>query len=154
MNFRKAGLIIIPVILVVLYFLNNKEVELNPAVSLQMHSISTSGGEIKAVIRLNNPNLLSSTIKSIHEKFMLNGMVIGIIDNELNQGIPGLKETEFPTSIRFSNEDYQKAIALDSAHANHVVMVIDGEIQYQNLFKPGKIAVHQSAPVTNDTIQK
>ena len=138
------------VLLVALYFLNRKDIELNPQLPLQVHTISASGGELQAVIKLNNPNLLSSTIKTIHERFTLNGMVLGIIDNELNQGIPGLKETEFPTSIRFSSIDYQKALSLDSLHSDHPVLTVDGEIEYQNLFKSGKIMVHQSAPVTNE----
>ncbi len=150
MNFRKLGFVIIGVILVVLYFLNKKDVELNPQLTLQLHNLSTSGGELQAIIRLNNPNLLSSTIKSIHEKFYLNGVVIGIVDNELNQGIPGLKETAFPTSIRFRNSDYQQALTLDSAHTGKAVITVDGEILFQNLFTSGKINVHQSAPVTNE----
>jgi LEA14-like dessication related protein len=150
MKFRKVGLVLVGVLLIALYFLNRSDVELNPQLSLQMHSISTSGGEIQAVIRLKNPNLLSSTIKTIHEKFYLNGVLLGIIDNELNQGIPGLKETEFPTSIRFRTSDYQNALALDSTHTGPIILTVNGDIQFQNLFKSGKIMVHQSAPVTNE----
>ena len=151
---RKAGLIIIGVILIALYFFNRKDVELSPELPLRMHSLSASGGELQAVIRLKNPNLLSSTIKTIHEKFYLNGVLLGIIDNQIDQGIPGLKETEFPTSIRFRDADFQNAVALDSLHTNPVVLTVDGEILFQNLFTSGKIIVHQSAPVINDTIQK
>ena len=150
MNIRKLGFVVIGVILIVLYFLNKKDVELNPQLTLQMHNLSTSGGELQAIIRLNNPNLLSSTIKSIHEKFYLNGVAIGIVDNELNQGIPGLKETAFPTSIRFRSSDYQQALTVDSAHTGKAVITVDGEILFQNLFTSGKINVHQSAPVTNE----
>jgi LEA14-like dessication related protein len=154
MNFRKAGLVIVGVLLVVLYIFNRKDVELRPLDSIHMHSISASGGDLQVVIHLNNPNLLSSTIKTIHEKFYLNGILLGILDNELNQGIPGLKETEFPVNIRFSNTDYQKALALDSLHADKPVITVEGDIQFQNLFTSGKINVHQSAPVTTETNEK
>ena len=147
MNFRKAGLIIVGVILVALYFLNRNDVILEQQQFLQVRRISASGGEISSVIRLKNPNLLSSTIKIIHEKFYLNGILLGIIDNELNQGIPGLKVTEFPASIRFNSFDYQNALNRDSLNASHAVVMVEGEIQFQNLFISGKITIHQSAPI-------
>ena len=154
MNFRKAGLIIVGVLLVALYFLNRKDVELCPQQPVQIQAISASGGEMQAVIRLKNPNLLSSTIKTIHEKFYINGVLLGILDNELNQGIPGLKETEFPANIRFSNSDYQRALALDSTHTTPQVITIEGDIQFQNLFTSGKILVNQSAPVAVQANEK
>ena len=154
MNKRTGGLIVVGIILVVLYFFNRKDIELSPATAFHIHRISATGGELQEVIHLSNPNLLSSTIKTIHEKIYLNGILLGILDNELSQGIPGLKDTEFPVSIRFSNADYQRAVGTDSLGVHNVAVTIEGEIQFQNLFKSGKIEIHQSAPVTNDTDEK
>ena len=148
MNFRKAGLIIFGLLLVSLYIFNRKEIELKPQKPVHIYALGSSGGEIQAIITIKNPNLLSSTIKTIHEKFSINGVLLGIMDNEINQGIPGLKETEFPVSIRFSLTDYKMALALDSLHANNPVITISGDIQYQNLFNSGKIEVHQTTTVT------
>ena len=154
MNFRKAGMVIFGLLLVGLYIFNRKELELRPQQPVQIHTIGTNGGEIQAVITLNNPNLLSSTVKTIHEKFSCNGVLLGIMDNEINQGIPGLKETEFPVSVRFGLADYQKALALDSMHAGKPTITLSGDIQFQNLFSSGKIEVHQTTTVTPASNEK
>ena len=154
MKIRTGGLLVVGVLLIVLYFLNHKDIELSPATSFHMHRISATGGELQEVIRLNNPNLLSSTIKSLHEKIYLNGALLGILDNELSQGIPGLKESEFPVSIRYSNSDIQKILGTDSIPAGKLEVTIEGDIQFQNLFTSGKITIHQSAPLTTENNEK
>lgn len=147
MNYRYAGLLLVGILVVALAFSNNKKIEVEPMQSFTVHRISGSGGELQGVIVLNNPNILSSTIKNIHEKFYINGILLGILDNEINQGIPGRKETEFPVSIRFSNTDYQNAVAADTTHPVNT-LVVTGTIEYQNLFKPGKAEVNQSVSIT------
>ena len=147
-------MIIFGLLLVGLYIFNRKDLELRPQKPVHVHLLGSNGGEIQAVITLNNPNLLSSTIKTIHEKFSCNGVLLGIMDNEINQGIPGLKETEFPVSVRFSLADYQKALALDSLHAGNPVITLSGYIQFQNLFSSGKIEVHQTTTVTTANNEK
>ena len=150
MNRRYIGLIVVGVIVVVLYFLNRKDVEVVSMQPFKMHSISASGGELQGVILLKNPNLLSSTIKSIHEKFYLNGILLGILENDISQGIPGLKESEFPISIRFSNTDYQKALSIDTTHHSDSVIMVTGDIEFQNLFNSNKAEVKQSAVITHE----
>ncbi len=57
-------------------------------------------------------------VKSIHEEFRINGKVLGILDQEINQGIPGRKESSFPVSIRFGEDEFNRAIGGDSANTN------------------------------------
>lgn len=150
MNLRKGGLIIVGVLLVALYFLNKKDIEVVSMQPFKMHRISASGGELNGVIVLNNPNLLSSTIKNIHEKFYLNGILLGVLENDINQGIPGLKRTEFPVSIRFGFADYQKGIDANVNHKVDSIIMVEGDIEFQNLFKSGKAEVKQQAVITNE----
>ena len=150
MNFRKAGLVVVGVILVVLYFLNRHDLELEPQQFLAIRPISATGADMPTVIRLKNSNLLSSTIKTIHEKFYLNGVLLGILDNELNQGIPGLQTTEFPAKIRVSQQDFLHALGPDSLNPGHADIRVEGEIVFQNLFTSGKIDIHQTGKITNE----
>ena len=150
MNLRTGGLLIVGILLIALYFLNKKDVEVLSMKPFKVRSISTKGGELQGVLVLNNPNLLSSTIKGVHEKFYLNGILLGILENDLNQGIPGLKETEFPISIRFSNADYQKGLDVDANHNLDTIITVTGEVEYQNLFKSGSAKVEQSAVITHE----
>jgi len=147
---RTGGLIVVGILLVALYFFNRRDIEVVSMKPFVMHRISTAGGELQGVIVLNNPNLLSSTIKSLHEKFYLNGILLGILDNDISQGIPGLKETEFPVSIRFSNSDYQKGLEADAQHNPDTIIMVTGDIEFQNLFKSGKTLVQQSAVITHE----
>lgn len=150
MNRKTGGFIIVGILLVALYFLNRKDVEVVAMKPFKLHIISASGGELQGVIVLKNPNLLSSTIKSIHEKFYLNGISLGIIENDINQGIPGLKETEFPVSVRFMNVDYQKGLDADTNHNLDTIITVTGEIEFQNLFKSGKAEVQQQNIITHE----
>ena len=150
MNRRTGGLIIVGVLLVALYFFNRKDVEVITMKPFHLHTISATGGELQSTIVLKNPNLLSSTIKTIHEKFYLNGVLLGIIENDLNQGIPGLKETEFPVSIRFMNVDYQKGLDAITTHNPDTIIKVTGQIEFQNLFKSGKAEVEQQNTITHE----
>jgi LEA14-like dessication related protein len=147
---RTGGLVVVGVLLAVLYVLNRKDVEVVSMKPFAVRPISASGGELSGVIVLNNPNLLSSTIKTVHEKFYLNGILLGILDNEISQGIPGMKETEFPVSIRFSNSDYQKGLDADAEHHSDTIVMVSGDIEFQNLFKSGKAEVKQSAVIKHE----
>lgn len=148
MKIRKAGLVVVGILLIVLFIFNRKDVELSRQDEFILHPISASGGELQSVIHLNNPNLLSSTIKTIHEDFYLNGILLGTLDNQLNQGIPGRKETEFPVNIRFINEDYRKAISGDSLNAARAVVTVTGKIVFDNLMSGGHIEVHQQGSIS------
>jgi len=144
MKIRSLSYIIILLLFVALYFLNRKQVELVAEDNINLNRIGSSGYELRANIRLKNPNLLSSTIKSFHENIFVNGIEVGILDNELNQGIPGLKETAFPISVRFSKDEFAGAISADSTKPASVH--IKGEIVFQNLFGGGTIKVDTVVP--------
>ena len=152
MNSKRVGFIIFIILLVALYFLNRKDVTLEAQNSFELQTISPNGVELKSVIHLNNPNLLSSTIKNIHEKFYINGTLVGIIDNEINQGIPGRKVTDFPVDSRFSKDDLNKIVPSDSTTASSnersIKVSADGEITFQNLVGGGDIKIHTVAMTT------
>ena len=146
MKFKKAGLIIASILLLILAFFNRKDIVLTKQDDMKVHAISETGDEMTTVIHLYNPNLLSSTIKTVKEKFYVNGVLLSTFDMELNQGIAGMKDSEFPISVRFSKADYARAIHLDSTSAS-IALHVDGEIVFQNLISGGKIKIQQSQPV-------
>ena len=135
------------VLVAVLFAFNRKDVELVKQDKFELLPISATGDEYKSFIHLNNPNLLSSTIKTIHEKYSVNGITIAVFNMELNQGIPGLKETGFPVSVRFTKDDYSNAVHADSTMHEKVDVVIEGEIAFENLFSKGTIKVHQTETI-------
>ena len=143
MNIRRVGILLVLAIVVVLFFLNRNDVILSKQNNFELHAISAAGDEFKSVIHLHNPNLLSSTIKTIDEKFSINGIQIGEFNMELNQGIPGLKETEFPISIRFNKNDYSKAVHADSTLNERTEVLVEGEITFENLSGKGSIKIHR-----------
>ncbi len=147
MNLRKAGLVITIVLVAALFLLNRKDVTFARQDNFEVQSISATGAEFKSVIHLHNPNLLSSTIKSIDEKFSINGIQIAQLNIELSQGIPGLKETAFPVSVRFIKEDYYKAIRADSIMPENAEVLMEGEINFENLTGAGKIKIHQTETI-------
>jgi len=142
MNYRKIGLAGFLILLVALFLLNRKDVALVKQDSFSLLPISATGTEYKSVIHLNNPNLLSATIKTIDEKYFVNGVELAVLSIELNQGIPGLKETSFPIGVRFAKEDYYKAAHIDSSVPEAINVVIDGKITYSTLAGEGEIPVH------------
>lgn len=147
MNYRRAGLVIVLIIAVALFFLNRKDVALVKQDNFELLPISTTGDVYKSVIRLYNPNLLSSTIKTIHEKYSVHGVTLAEFNMELNQGIPGLKETAFPINVRFAKDDYFNAAQVDSTTNPKVEVLIEGEITFSNLTGGGTIKVHQTETI-------
>jgi LEA14-like dessication related protein len=142
MNIKRGGLLITLVLLLLLIFLNRKEVEMKKQTGFTWNKISASGYQVNSVLNLYNPNLLSSTIKTIDERLFINGNQIGELNNELNQGIAGRKETSFPVAIRFSKDE------VNSVSANEKVeIVLRGEIVFQNLFGGGTIIINQKDSV-------
>jgi hypothetical protein len=132
MKNKKAAIAIFVIPLVLIILLDNKSVTL------------TAEKDIKqSTLVLNNPNLLSSTIKSIHEKFYVNGVSVGIVDNELNQGIPGRKDSEFPLNIRFPRAALNFVPPADSM----VTIKTEGEVDYTNLVGKGQIIIGSKASV-------
>lgn len=148
MKFKGIGIVIALVLLVILYFLNRAEIKLTKQDGFAIHRISENGYELKSVIYLDNPNLLSSTIKTIREEFRVNGELVGILDMGLEQGIPGRKESAFPIGIRFTNLDLLNHLAADSTGKGLEVQV-SGEIAYSNFIGSGVIKVNQSGSITN-----
>ena len=149
MNIRKAGFVIIGVLLVALYFLNRKDIELVKQDSFTVTPIGNSGYQLSSTIHINNPNLLSSTIKTISEKFFIEGKEVALLNIELERGIPGLKETSFAVNVRFSKNDLQP-IFLDDTLLTSVKATISvtGDINFQNLMTGGKTSFTQKDSIT------
>lgn len=147
MNFRKGGLIIAGILLVATIFLNRSDVQLSSQADFSVTKITASGYELKSVVKLHNPNLLSSTIHSINEKFYLNDIFVGEFNNELEQGIPGRKDTDFPLNIRFSQTDVHELFAGDTLLQKKCRVTVKGEIVFSNLTGGGKITVNQTGYV-------
>lgn len=146
MNFRRSGILIALILLVVLYFLNNKAIVLTKQDEFQIHRISEDGYELKSILHFDNPNLLSSTVKSIREEYRINGTLVGILDMGLEQGIPGRKETEFPIGLRFTDKDLLRIMALDST-ATEVQVKVTGEVVFSNFIGGGSVKVDETHPV-------
>jgi len=147
MNFRRAGLAIVVIIAVALFFLNRKDVTLVKQDSFELLPISVTGDVYKSVIHLHNPNLLSSTIKTIEERYSINGVELARFNMELNQGILGLKETTFPINVRFAKDDYYNAAHADSSMPSQINVLIEGEISFSNLTGGGTIKIYQTETI-------
>jgi LEA14-like dessication related protein len=126
---------------------NRKDVMLSANGNFKLVKISDAGYELQSVIHLQNPNWLSSTIKTVHENFYINNKSVGEINMELNQGIPARKETSFPLGIRFTTTDLQKVFFPDSVIPPFVLITATGEILFQNLSGGGKINVNEKDSV-------
>lgn len=148
MNKRRIGLVIFVVLAAGVVLLNRKNVFLASDGNFKLLKISSAGYELQSVIRLHNPNWLSSTIKTVHEIFYINGKSVGEINLELNQGIPARKQTSFPVSIRFSNEDFRKIFLNDTVMSTKMEISSTGEILFQNLSGGGKISVNEKDSVS------
>ncbi|MBK8657539.1 MAG: LEA type 2 family protein [Bacteroidetes bacterium] len=125
--------------------LNRKDVQLQSQHSSQLRRLSASGYELVTVAEFNNPNLLSSTLTSVHEKFYINGKSVGILHMEPEQGIPGRKVTSFPVSLRIPASDLV-AVLVDS-RVQTVLLEIEGEIAFRNFTGGGKMNVQISDSV-------
>ncbi|MES2620528.1 MAG: LEA type 2 family protein, partial [Bacteroidota bacterium] len=114
---------------------------------LEWRKISLSAYELSSVIHLQNPNLLSSTIKTIDERFFINGKQIGELSNAIGQGIPGRKETTFPVKVRIPKDEIP-SFYLDSIRVPQPIEInIKGEIVFENLFGGGKVLIDQKNTV-------
>ncbi len=135
MNFRKAGLYIAILIGIVLVMLNRQPVQLTKQDKFICSRISSSGYEIKWVMHLRNANLLSSTIQQVKQRLSLEGKELANLQLDLNQGIPGRKETVFPVSVRFEADS--------NFSINGKQVLLKGEITYSNLTGGGTIRVNE-----------
>ncbi len=142
MNHKRIGLFISLVLAVAVILLNRKDVVLSSQSEFKLVKISTTGYELQSVIHFQNPNLLSATIKSIDEDFYINSVKAGVLSIEINQGIPGRKETSFPVSVRFTTDDWERIFSDSLVHAK-VEVNVKGEINFQNLTGSGKITVNE-----------
>lgn len=147
MNSKYIGWLVFIVLLLLVVLLNRGSISLTGQDSFVLQPLSSTGYVLQSEIHLNNPNLLSGTVKSIHEEFRLNGVLLGVLDQEINQGIPGRKESGFPVSIRFAKEDYDRAIRRDSSTAAKPAIKVEGNIVYSNLISGGEIRVNQVSEV-------
>ncbi len=148
MNFRKAGLLIVGIIAIALFFLNRKDVTLVKQDTFSVTPIGGTGYLLKSVLHLNNPNLLSSTIKTISEKYFIEGREVARMNMEISQGIPGLKETSFPVNVRFSKTDLMRIFSDDTLLTSVRAEVnIVGEITFENMMSSGTISVNQKDSV-------
>ncbi len=140
MKKRLIGIGIAFIALLVLMLLNKKEVILEQQGGYTLTPIGNQGLELSSTLALHNPNLLSSTIQSINEKYSINGLTVASLEIELSQGISGHKTTTFPVSVRFSKDDLQKAMNGDTL-ATAAPLHITGEIIYKNFTGGGTIKV-------------
>lgn len=147
MNQRRVGFAVFIALAAVVVLFNRKDVVLITPANFQVRKISPAGYELQSVIRLQNPNWLSSTIKTVHENFYINGKSVGEVNMELDQGIPARKETSFPLSIRFTTADLQKVFTRDSIIPSSAKVSATGEIFFSNLTGGGKITVDESDSV-------
>lgn len=141
------GILIALVLLGVLLLFNRRQVQLTAQDSLQLYSLGGNGYGLKSVIHLNNPNLLSSTINNINQKFYVDGVYAGELKINLEQGIPGRKITDLPVEIRLTADEGTALYTAIKTGNKHKVN-ITGEINFHNLTGSGKIAVDiQEAPL-------
>lgn len=140
MNRKRLAFVGFILLLAACWYFNRQGPELKAQDQIQFKPIGSTGIELSSTIHLYNPNLLSITINRVHEKFLVKGKLMGELDVILSQGIPGLRETEFPVNIRFSRELLDKAMAGDSSSVMHVA--IDGEITYEHFVSGGTLKIH------------
>jgi LEA14-like dessication related protein len=139
MKKRLGGLLLLVALFIGIVLLNRADVELKSQNGVELRRLSSSGFELETTAEFNNPNLLSSTLTKLHEKFFINGKGVGILNMELEQGIPGRKVTSFPVSLRIPVADLKDVIA-DSSQQS-VLLEIEGEVEYRNFTSGGKIKV-------------
>ncbi len=148
MKFKRVGILIAVVLAVIIYLFNRADVELTKQDTFSVASIGGTGFLLKSELHLNNPNLLSSTIKTITEKYFIAGREVARMNMEINQGIPGRKETSFPISVRFSKADIQAIFPDDTVLTDvKAEVTVTGEITFQNVVGGGTIKVNQKDSV-------
>lgn len=135
MNFRYAGIGIALLGFALLFLFNRSKVELLNQGTFVCQKISATGYELQSVLKFNNPNLLSATILSVHETYSINNKEIAILHHDLQQGIPGRKESSIPVAVRFSTDD----VIVEPG--TKCLLTINGIIQYKSMFGEGEIPV-------------
>ncbi len=144
MNLKRfAGPAVILVLLGGLYLFNRSDVELSKQDSYNIISLGKDGLELTSDLHLNNPNLLSATIKTIDERYTINGRPVAIFSMEVAQGIPGRKETTLPVSVRFSRADVQQFLPDSAVGTTKALLTVTGKIEFSNMFGGGTITVNQ-----------
>ena len=89
----------------------------------------------------------SNEIKTIDEKFFISGKQVGVLSYEISLGIPGLKETKFPVSVRFGKEDLPDVFSSGTLANSKTEITVTGEIDFHNLTGEGKITVNEKDSV-------
>ena len=145
----KYGWLIAIFLLVVVVLFNRSDVQLVKQDAFKLVNIGQEGYELQSVLHFSNPNLLSSTIVAIREKYYINDRLIGELNNEVEQGISGRKETTLPVGVRFLKKDFRQLAAVDSISSSSPVEVtIKGEITFRNFTGGGTIVVNQTTTIT------
>ena len=127
-----------------LFLLNRSDVELTAQDSLAVVPIGSTGIELKSTLKLNNPNLLSATIKTVEETFYINNVPVAILNMQPEQGIPGRKETALPVSVRFSRNDIRQFLPDSAVGITRAAVTITGTIEFTTMFGKGTIQVNQT----------
>ncbi len=139
---RIYGILIVLALVAGLWFFNRSEITLTTQDNFELLPIGTNGWELKSVLHINNPNMLSVTVNTIREQFYINGTPVGQLDMGVNRGIPGHKETELPVSIRFTVEALAALIA--DTMVGPTPIKVTGTISYNKLVGEGQLEVSQS----------
>ena len=148
MNLKRGGLVVAIVLFAILFFINRGAIELSSQTNFTCTKIATNGYQLNSTLTLKSPNLLSSTIQSVNEKFYINGKYIGELNNELAQGIPGLKETQFPLTIRFSAEELAQIFPTQLPAAGKALITVTGQITFSNFTGSGTLNINETDSVT------
>ena len=152
MNLKMAGLVFTGLLLVALYFFNRSDVTITGQTNFTVTPIGNSGLLLNSVITFKNPNLLSSTINTISEQFFIEGREVARMNMDLQQGIPGMKESSFPVNVRFSKTDLQRIFGTDTLNATQKAQLqVLGEISFKNMMNSGKITVNQKDSISLPT---
>lgn len=146
MNKKLGGIVVTALLVIGVMLLNRREVLFQGQDNFVLKKISSTGYELQSVIKLKNNNLLSSTIQNLDEKFYLNDTLIFIMHMELQQGIPGMKETTFPIMVRFNMDSLSE---FDTFNIR-----AEGNADYKNFTGGGNLQLKAAATVKLNTLLK
>jgi LEA14-like dessication related protein len=145
MNRKWIGIALAAILLAALFLFNRKEVQLLPQNELVLTAISNTGYSLKSKMVFYNPNLLSSTVLSISEEIFVNNKRVGIIENNIEQGIPGRKESVFPVEVRFDKSDIDTTML----QTDSLVIATKGIVLYKNMSGSDTIFISQQKIISN-----
>lgn len=140
---KYAGLLGAVVVLLVLIFLNKKDVTIVGFRDLSIKPVNAQACQIDLSLDFNNPNLLSATLDKVNLIYSIDKTVIGSVDIPLETGIPGLKTSNIPFSLRLATP----VDTLQNRYTNFIPLHITGAIEFHTLGKKGVINVSH-----NDTL--